>query len=207
MLKHKLLISVLLLAIGITLSVLAYWIYSIVTEKYGYEIVWVMALLCISSFVSLVFSVRIQVEKRRQDSMQVNQKRKRIEDYVVSQRNDNICQPPDEPVVPRSPVLKNPNKNNESRPPKSRKKPGRKRRFPDEQILQAIRDWDSRDPNDTVTLELFLERRFGISCGVPKAPRSTFYDWRRDFREASEEQEVNEPSTTSACRSRTNSGH
>ncbi len=176
MLKQKILISVLLLPIGITLSVLAYRICSIVAEKYGYEIVWVMALLCISSFVSLVFSIRIQVKKWRQDSMQPNQKRSRIEAYVVRRWNDNICRSPDEPLVPRSPVPNNPDKINKSRPPKSSRKPGRKSRFPDEQILQAVRDWDSRKPDDTVTLEQFLERRFGISGGVPNAPRTTFYD-------------------------------
>ena len=205
--KQKVLISVLLLAIGITLSILTYRICTIVAEKYGYEIVWVMVLLCVSSFVSLVFSIRIQVEKWHQDSMKVNQKINRIEDYEASPWNDNICQPPDESLVPRLPVPINPNKIHESRSPKSRKKPGRKSRFPDEQRLQAVIDWDSRDPKDTVTLEQFLERRFGISGGVPKAPRSTFYGWRRKFYAASEEQEVNEPNTTSDCGSRTNFVH
>jgi len=61
---------------------------------------------------------------------------------------------------------------------------GKKSSYSDVEKLHAIEKWDSRDTAlYPITLEEFLANEFGVSGGVPNVAKSTFYTWRKQFRQ------------------------
>jgi hypothetical protein len=66
--------------------------------------------------------------------------------------------------------------------------PGRRSRYSDDEKRHAVEKWEriKQHPNG-ITIEAFLEHEFGITNGVLNVSKSTFYAWRRKFKNTLEE--------------------
>ena len=65
-------------------------------------------------------------------------------------------------------------------------------------IIRAIQKWDDRNRYfNTMTLDEFLGREFGLVGGKPSLPRSTFYSWRTKYHQSIQKGDHNQDSSES----------
>lgn len=67
--------------------------------------------------------------------------------------------------------------------PNTKKSKRGKSRYSEAVMKKAVLDWEAIDTKiDPITLDEFLEQRFGTEGGILKVSPSTFYSWRKKYR-------------------------